>query len=166
MTCAKKQEALFLTRRVQDEDREPENDCRLFNFRVILLFTSILFSILGVAQEPPKQGTSIGDSERRSFAKVFQVEKIRQLYEPRLKGAQSPDEALTKEGLTEQDYNQIFEGARADDGLRKKGKCMRAETSWQRRLQLISGICVTSSKERLDNWRHLFQCRYCQYPYF
>ncbi len=95
----------------------------------------VSFPILGIAQEPPKQETNIGDAQLRSFAKVYiQVEKIRQLYEPRLKEAQSPDEGkqiqneaqskmqqtLTKEGLTEQDYNQIFEVARADDGLRKK----------------------------------------------
>ena len=71
----------------------------------------------------------------RAFAKVYvEVEKIRQAYEPRLKGAKNPEEgkqiqneaaskmqgALTKEGLTEESYTQIFEIARADEGLRKK----------------------------------------------
>ena len=64
----------------------------------------------------------------------MEVEKIRQMYEPRLKEAKNPDEgkqieneavskmqgALTKEGLTEESYGQIFEIARADEGLRKK----------------------------------------------
>jgi hypothetical protein len=92
-----------------------------------LLLIVVSFPILGIAQEPPKQETNIGDAQLRSFAEVYvQVEKIRQLYEPRLKEAQSPDEGkqiqneaqskmqqtLTKEGLTEQDYNQIFEVAR------------------------------------------------------
>ncbi|HJU62177.1 MAG TPA: DUF4168 domain-containing protein, partial [Candidatus Binatia bacterium] len=62
------------------------------------------------------------------------VEKIRQAYEPRLKEAKNPEEskqiqneaaskmqgALTKEGLTEESYTQIFEVARSDEGLRKK----------------------------------------------
>jgi len=62
------------------------------------------------------------------------VEKIRQSFEPRLKEAQGPEEgqriqkeavsriqaALTKEGLTEESYVEIFEVARGDDGLRKK----------------------------------------------
>jgi hypothetical protein len=52
-----------------------------------------------------------------------EVEKIRQVYEPRLREAKNPDEgkqieseavskmqgALTKEGLTEESYGQIFE---------------------------------------------------------
>ena len=64
----------------------------------------------------------------------MEVEKIRQAYEPRLKESKNPEEgkeiqneaaskmhdALTKEGLNEQSYGQIFEIARADEGLRKK----------------------------------------------
>jgi hypothetical protein len=87
------------------------------------------------AQQPPKQQTNVSESQLRSFAKVYvEVEKIRQAYEPRLKEAKDPQEgnaiqkdavskmqeALTKEGLTEESYSQIFEVARADEGLRKK----------------------------------------------
>ena len=64
----------------------------------------------------------------------MEVEKIGQAYEPRLKESKDAEEgkeiqkkavskmqeALTKEGLTEQSYGQIFEIARADEGLRKK----------------------------------------------
>jgi hypothetical protein len=55
------------------------------------------------------------------------------VYEPRLKEAKNPEEgkeieteavskmqgALTKEGLTQESYGQIFEIARADEGLRQ-----------------------------------------------
>jgi Domain of unknown function (DUF4168) len=63
-----------------------------------------------------------------------EVDKIRQAYEPRLKEAKNPDgskqieieavsnmqAALTKEGLTKESYTQIFDIARADEGLRSK----------------------------------------------
>jgi GTP1/Obg family GTP-binding protein len=63
-----------------------------------------------------------------------EVEKIRQTYEPRLKQSKDPEEGkqiqneavskmqetLTKEGLNEQSYGQIFEIARADEDLRQK----------------------------------------------
>ena len=87
------------------------------------------------AQESPKQQLSVSETQLRAFAKVYvEVEKIRQEYEPRLKEAKNPEEgkeiqneaaskmqgALTKEGLTEESYTQIFEIARADEGLRRK----------------------------------------------
>jgi hypothetical protein len=87
------------------------------------------------AQESPKQQMNVSETELRAFAKVYvEVEKIRQTYEPRLKEAKNQEEskqiqseatskmqgALTKEGLTEESYTQIFEIARADEGLRKK----------------------------------------------
>jgi hypothetical protein len=77
----------------------------------------------------------VSETQLRAFAKVYvEVEKIRQAYEPRLKEAKNPEEgkeiqneavskmkgALTKEGLNEESYTQIFEIARADEGLRKK----------------------------------------------
>jgi hypothetical protein len=86
------------------------------------------------AQESLKPQLSVSESQLRSFAKVYvEVEKIRQVYEPRLKEAKNPEEgkqieneaeskmqgALTKEGLTQESYGQIFEIARADEGLRK-----------------------------------------------
>jgi hypothetical protein len=89
----------------------------------------------GWAQEAPKQQLDVSETQLRSFAKVYvEVEKIRQVYEPRLKEAKNPEEgkeieneavskmhgALTKEGLTAESYGQIFQIARADDGLRKK----------------------------------------------
>lgn len=96
----------------------------------------LIFSFSKVlAQELPKQQLSVSEPQLRAFAKVYvEVEKIRQVYEPRLKEAKNPDEgkqieneavskmqgALTKEGLTQESYGQIFEIARADEGLRKK----------------------------------------------
>ena len=87
------------------------------------------------AQEPPQQQMNIGDTQLRAFAKVYvEIETIRQLYETRLKEAKSLEEgkeiqneavskmqgALTRQGLTEDSYSQIFEIARADEELRKK----------------------------------------------
>jgi len=98
-------------------------------------FLILPFAKQGPAQESPKQQMSVSESQLRAFAKVYvQVEKIRQEYEPRLKEAKNPQEseeiqkdamskmqqALTKEGLTEESYTQIFEIARADEGLRKR----------------------------------------------
>src|SRR5262249_53276304 len=75
------------------------------------------------------------ETELRAFAKVYvEVEKIRQAYEPRLKEAKNAQEgkqieteavlkmqgALTEQGLTPESYTQIFEIARADEGLRKR----------------------------------------------
>src|SRR5918996_1458982 len=98
-------------------------------------FLILPFAKQGRAQESPKQQLNVSEPQLRAFAKVYvEVEKIRQMYEPRLKEAKNPDEgkqieneavskmqgALTKEGLTEESYGQIFEIARADEGLRKK----------------------------------------------
>jgi hypothetical protein len=89
----------------------------------------------GRTQESPKQQLNVGETQLRAFAKVYvEIEKIRQAYEPRMKEAKNPEEskqiqneavskmlgALTNQGLTEESYTQIFEVARADDGLRKK----------------------------------------------
>ena len=87
-----------------------------------------------VAQVAPKP-QELDEKQLRSFAKVYvQVEKIRQEYEPRAKEATGPEEGkqiqqeaqskfqqvLTKEGLSEESYVQIFEVARTDQDLRKK----------------------------------------------
>jgi hypothetical protein len=87
------------------------------------------------AQQSANQQMNVSEDQLRAFAKVYvAVEKIRQAYEPRLKEAKDPEEgkkiqkeavsemqgALTKEGLTEESYGQIFETARADEGFRKK----------------------------------------------
>jgi Domain of unknown function (DUF4168) len=89
----------------------------------------------GRAQESPKQPVNVSETQLRAFAKVYvEVEKIRQAYEPRLKEAKNAAEgkqieteavlkmqgALTQQGLTQESYTQIFEIARADEGLRKK----------------------------------------------
>jgi hypothetical protein len=98
-------------------------------------FVAFPFPNQGRGQEPPVQQTKVDEAQLRAFAKVYvAVEKIRQSFEPRLKEAQGPEEgqriqkeavsriqaALTKEGLTEESYVEIFEVARGDDGLRKK----------------------------------------------
>jgi len=98
-------------------------------------FLILPFAKQGRAQESPKQQLNVSETQLKAFAKVYvEVEKIRQAYEPRLKEAKNPAEgkqieteavskmqgALTKEGLTEESYTQIFEIARADEGLRKK----------------------------------------------
>ena len=98
-------------------------------------FLILPFAKQGSAQETPKQQLNVSETQLRAFAKVYvEVEKLRQVYEPRLKEAKNPEEgkqiqkeaaskmqgALTKEGLTEESYTQIFEVARADEGLRKK----------------------------------------------
>ena len=98
-------------------------------------FLILSFSKQVPAQELPKQQLNVSEPQLRAFAKVYvEVEKIRQVYEPRLREAKNPDEgkqieseavskmqgALTKEGLTEESYGQIFEIARADESLRKR----------------------------------------------
>jgi hypothetical protein len=98
-------------------------------------FLILPFAKQSWAQESPKQQLNVSETQLRAFATVYvEVEKIRQAYEPRLKESKNPEEgkeiqneaaskmheALTKEGLTEQSYGQIFEIARADEGLRKK----------------------------------------------
>ncbi|MGE5305451.1 MAG: DUF4168 domain-containing protein [Alphaproteobacteria bacterium] len=87
------------------------------------------------AQELPKQQMNVSDDQLRAFARVYvEIDKIRQAYEPRLKEAKDPEEgkqiqmeavtkmqgAAAKEGMTEESYTQIFEIARADEGLRRK----------------------------------------------
>jgi uncharacterized protein YggE len=113
---------------------------RIVNLKTIAMtvvagFLTLPFAEQGRAQEPPKQQRSVSDNQLRAFAKVYvEVDKIRRTYEPRLKEAKNAEEskqieteavskmrgALTKEGLTEQSYSEIFDIARADEGLRKK----------------------------------------------
>ena len=98
------------------------------------LFFILPFAKQGLAQESPKQQLNVIETQLRAFAKVYvEVEKIRQAYEPRLKEATNPEEgkqiqkeatskmqgALTR-GPTVESYIQIFEVARADEGLHKK----------------------------------------------
>ena len=98
-------------------------------------FLTLPFTKQGWAQESPTQQPNVSEGQLRSFAKVYvEVEKIRQVYEPRLKEAKNPEEgkeieneavtkmqgALAKEGLDEESYAQIYEIARADEGLRRR----------------------------------------------
>ena len=130
MSCGTKGETLSY-KEVWDADSESEDGCGDFCCR----FSYPPFAKQAWAQESPKQQMNVSETQLRAFAKVYvEVEKIRQAYEPRLKEAKNPEEgkqiqneaaskmqgALTKEGLTEQSYTQIFETARADEGLRKK----------------------------------------------
>ena len=86
-------------------------------------------------QPPPAQQPNLTDAELRSFAKVYvQIEKIRATYEPQVKGATSPEEgkkieteevlkmhqAITQEGVSEDNYKRIIDIARADEEVRKK----------------------------------------------
>ena len=101
----------------------------------IAVFLSIALPKSLLAQVVPNQPAGVDDQQLRNFAKVYvQVEKIRETYEPRAKAASGPDEgkqiqqeaqskfkeALTKEGLSEESFTQIFDMARADEGVRKK----------------------------------------------
>jgi len=101
----------------------------------IAVFLSISVPKPLLAQVVPNQPAGVDDQQLRNFAKVYvQVEKIRETYEPRAKAAAGPDEgkqiqqeaqskfkeALTKEGLSEESFTQIFDIARADEGVRKK----------------------------------------------
>lgn len=113
---------------------------------VAVIFASLLLGVGApraiFAQVVPNQAAQIDDQQLRNFAKVYvQLEKIRQEYEPRAKEAANPEEgkqiqqeaqskfrdALSKEGLTEENYSQIFEVARADQDVRKKVLQMIAE---------------------------------------
>jgi len=102
---------------------------------LVAAFLILSFAKQGPAQESPKQQLNVSETQLKAFAKVYvEVERIRQAYEPRLKEAKNPEEgkqiqneaaskmqgALKKEGLTEESYTEIFEVARADEGLRKK----------------------------------------------
>ncbi len=96
-----------------------------------------------LAQAAPNPAApQLDERQLRNFARVYvQVEKIRQEYEPRARGAAHPDEgkqiqqeaqtkfrdALTREGMTEENYSQIFAVARADQEIRKKVLQMIAE---------------------------------------
>lgn len=107
------------------------------SLKIILIVAFLIFPFAkqAQAQELPNQQQNVNESQLRAFARVYvEVEKIRQAYVPRLKEAKNAEEgkqieteamskmqgALTKEGLTAESYSQIFEVARADEGLREK----------------------------------------------
>jgi hypothetical protein len=107
----------------------------------LLLFPSQTLAQQSPAQQPSEQPPpaaqqpNVTDAELRSFAKVYvQLEKIRATYEPQVKGATSPEEgkkieieevlkmhqAITQEGVSEDNYKRIIDISRADEEFRKK----------------------------------------------
>lgn len=108
---------------------------------IAVFLTAVAPMQLG-AQVTPAQPSATDDQQLRNFAKVYvQVEKIRETYEPRARAASGPEEgkqiqqeaqskfheALIKEGLNEESFTQIFDLARADEGVRKRVLQMIAE---------------------------------------
>ncbi|HEX9265383.1 MAG TPA: DUF4168 domain-containing protein [Candidatus Binatia bacterium] len=112
---------------------------RVIPMVLVAIFSAGLLSVAvaaqAMAQIAPNEPAKVDDQQLRSFAKVYvQVEKIRETYAPRAKQAPGPEEgkqiqqeaeskfqeALTKEGLNEESYKQIFEVARVDQDVRKK----------------------------------------------
>jgi hypothetical protein len=86
-------------------------------------------------QAQPSEQPKVDTPRLQSFAKVYvQIEKIRQIYEPRLGKAQGPEEsqaiqteaqsqiqqALASEGMTAESYTQIVDQLNSDDQLRAK----------------------------------------------
>jgi hypothetical protein len=106
-----------------------------------LPITAILFFSLtalmdpGFAQQTPSENIEVTVSKLQSFARVYvELEKIRGIYLPRLKNAQTVqetndiekearariNEALRKEGLTPESYSQIINKLNTDTELRAK----------------------------------------------
>jgi hypothetical protein len=102
----------------------------------LFLLTGLTMVVKPVlAQEAPSENLELDGSRLESFARVYvEFEKIRDIYLPRLKDAQTVqetndiekearariDEALKKEGLTPESYSQIVKKLNADTGLRAK----------------------------------------------
>ena len=87
------------------------------------------------AQQTPSEDIEVDGSKLQSFARVYvELEKIRSIYLPRLKNAQTVqetndiekearariDETLRKEGLTPESYSQIINKLNTDTELRAK----------------------------------------------
>jgi hypothetical protein len=87
------------------------------------------------AQQTPSENIEVNVSRLQSFARVYvELERIRGIYLPRLKNAQTVqetndiekearariDEALRKEGLTPESYSQIINKLNTDTELRAK----------------------------------------------
>jgi hypothetical protein len=113
------------------------------------LLTTIAFVILGAssipiahaqtsdtpAVEPPRQASSYSDTELRSFAlAALNVERIRNLYLPKLEAATTPEQqeevrkaasdemvqAIQGEGMTVRRYSEISTQARQNPELAKR----------------------------------------------
>jgi Domain of unknown function (DUF4168) len=102
---------------------------------ILMLATSLAVLLPALAQQSPNQGTTIEETQLRSFAKAYaEVQKIREFYERQLGTTQDPQksneierearskitEAIGKEGLTLDSYSQIVQTANGDDSLRKR----------------------------------------------
>jgi GTP1/Obg family GTP-binding protein len=107
---------------------------------IMAIFFSVLASLMMVetpdfAQEITAESLELDGSRLQSFAKVYvEFEKIRDIYLPRLKKAQTAqeindiekqarvriDQALKKEGLTPESYSQIINKLNTDTELRAK----------------------------------------------
>ena len=87
------------------------------------------------AQQTPSENIEVNVSRLQSFARVYvELERIRGIYLPRLKNAQTVqetndiekearariNEALRKEGLTPESYSQIINKLNTDTELRAK----------------------------------------------
>jgi hypothetical protein len=102
---------------------------------IFMLAVSLAVLSPALAQQTPNKGTTIEETQLRSFAKAYaEVQKIREFYEPQLGTAQDAQksseierearskitEAIGKEGLTLDSYSQIVQTANADEALRKR----------------------------------------------
>jgi len=108
-----------------------------------ILIAGMLFNAapFARAQELPKQDsgsvkqTTVSDKDLRAFAKAYvEYQKIREIYEPRIDKAQGANEkqriqregdskvkeALEKQRLSAQAYNQIFTAINGNDQLKEK----------------------------------------------
>lgn len=86
-------------------------------------------------RHPAAAQTTVSDSDLRAFAKAYvDYHKIRQIYEPQVRKAETPREkdkiqkegnakvkqALEKQGLTAQSYNRLFTEVNGNQMLRQK----------------------------------------------
>jgi hypothetical protein len=102
---------------------------------LVLLTASMAATSPAFAQQTSSENIEVDASKLQSFARVYvEFEKIRDIYLPRLKNAQTVqetndiekearariDEALRKEDLTPESYSQIINKLNTDIELRTK----------------------------------------------
>lgn len=90
---------------------------------------------ISTPQHPAAAQTTVNDNELRAFAKAYvDYHKIRQIYEPQVRKAETPKEkdkiqkegnakvkqALEKQGFTAQSYNRLFAAVNGNETLRHK----------------------------------------------
>jgi GTP1/Obg family GTP-binding protein len=111
------------------------NQIPIFAILLFLLTASMAAITPVFAQQTPSENIEVDAFKLQSFARVYvEFEKIRDIYLPRLKNAQTVqetndiekearariDEALRKEGLTPESYSQIINKLNTDTELRAK----------------------------------------------